>query len=143
MGAVGALGLVTVVVGGVAVQSVDDLQSKTDRMEQAQVELAADRGTVHQDQIKARMLVAQVAAVQGKEATDTYLQKIKDNDAEARRGRAARRRARRREGHADLARVQDRVRRLAAACATPRCCPSRSATTPSPTPACCRRSRSR
>ncbi|GAB3684287.1 methyl-accepting chemotaxis protein [Angustibacter aerolatus] len=82
MGAVGALGLVTVVVGGVAVQSVDDLQSKTDRMEQLQVELAADRGTVHQDQIKARMLVAQVAAVQGKEATDTYLQKIKDNDAE-------------------------------------------------------------
>src|SRR5215213_617402 len=80
--AVGSLGVVTAVVGGVAIQATASLDAQADKVVQLQQTLVADRAEVHNGQLKARMLVAQVAAVATPEAMQVYLGKSKDNDAE-------------------------------------------------------------
>jgi methyl-accepting chemotaxis protein len=80
--AVGSLGVVTAVVGGVAIQATASLDAQADKVVTLQQTLVADRAEVHNGQLKARMLVAQVAAVATPEAMQVYLAKSKDNDAE-------------------------------------------------------------
>src|SRR5215213_2316193 len=80
--AVGSLGVVTGVVGGVAIQSTASLDAKADELVTLQQTLVADRAEVHNGQLKARMLLAQVAAVATPEAMQVYLGKSTDNDAE-------------------------------------------------------------
>ena len=80
--AVGSLGVVTAVVGGVAIESTASLDAQADEVVTLQQTLVADRAEVHNGQLKARMLVAQVAAVATPEAMQVYLGKSKDNDAE-------------------------------------------------------------
>src|SRR5215212_4568289 len=80
--AVGSLGVVTGVVGGVAIQSTASLDAQADEVVRLQQTLVKDRAEVHNGQLKARMLVAQVAAVDTAAAIQEYLAKSKDNDAE-------------------------------------------------------------
>jgi methyl-accepting chemotaxis protein len=82
LAAVGVVGLVSVIVAGTAVVSSNRLKAATEELATLQHTLVTDRGTVHQDQLKARMLIAQVAAVHGDEAKATWADKIADNDAE-------------------------------------------------------------
>ncbi|HEX8497682.1 MAG TPA: methyl-accepting chemotaxis protein [Actinomycetales bacterium] len=82
---VAALGLVvvnTAVVGLIAVASESKLDAVAQRMAAVQTELVQPRATVHQNQLKARMLIAQTAAVRSTEAKRKYAGKTVENDAE-------------------------------------------------------------
>ena len=76
------LGIVAVAVAGTAISSFEKLGAAADRVAQVQRTLVLNRGTVHQDQLKARMLIAQVAAVSTPEAKQAYKEKVAENDAE-------------------------------------------------------------
>jgi methyl-accepting chemotaxis protein len=82
LGAVGCVGVVAAVVGGVAIQSTASLDQQADDLVTLQQTLVTDRAEVHQDQLKARLLIAQIAAVDTPAAMQTYLAKSRENDAE-------------------------------------------------------------
>ncbi|MGN6300030.1 MAG: HAMP domain-containing protein, partial [Angustibacter sp.] len=76
------LGVTAVAVAATALTSFAKLGAAADRIAAVQATLVMNRGTVHQDQLKARMLIAQTAAVSTPEAKQHYKEKIAENDAE-------------------------------------------------------------
>ena len=80
--AIAFVSLVAVVVAAAAAVGTSRLSDSAQDLYQLQRGVAADRGTVHQDEIKARMLIAQIAAVSSIQDKQKYAQKMKDNDAE-------------------------------------------------------------
>jgi methyl-accepting chemotaxis protein len=82
LAAVGSLGVVAAVVGSVAIQSTASLRQQADDVVTLQQTLVTDRAEVHQNQLKARLLIAQIAAVDTPAAKQEYLAKSRDNDAD-------------------------------------------------------------
>ncbi|WP_200941889.1 MCP four helix bundle domain-containing protein, partial [Angustibacter sp. Root456] len=76
------LGLTAAGVAATAVTSFTKLGASAQRIAQVQSTLVMNRGTVHQNQLKARMLIAQTAAVSTPAAKEHYKKKIAENDAE-------------------------------------------------------------
>ncbi|MFC6008828.1 HAMP domain-containing protein, partial [Angustibacter luteus] len=74
--------LVAIAVGITAAVSGAALRGSAQDLYQLQRTIVADRGTVHQDEIKARLLIAQIAAVSSIQDKETYAKKLKDNDVE-------------------------------------------------------------
>ncbi|MGN6613006.1 MAG: HAMP domain-containing protein, partial [Angustibacter sp.] len=83
------LGLTAAAVAATAITSFAKLGAAADRIAKVQSTLVMNRGTVHQNQLKARMLIAQTAAVSTPEAKALYKGKIVDNDAELKTAAAA------------------------------------------------------
>ncbi|HEX5333925.1 MAG TPA: methyl-accepting chemotaxis protein, partial [Cellulomonas sp.] len=82
IGVILLLAVVAVASGAYAVVELRSLAAQTESLSVIQEQLVHNRGTVHQDQLKARMIAAQIAAVQTSEAKDSWVAKQKDNDAE-------------------------------------------------------------
>ena len=80
--AIGALALVSVVVAGTAFAGMAKLSDATERLVKLQNGIVADRATVHQDQLKARMLIAQTAAATSPDQKKKWSDQIPENDAE-------------------------------------------------------------
>ncbi|MGV8978438.1 MAG: methyl-accepting chemotaxis protein [Cellulomonas sp.] len=82
MGVILLLAVVAVASGAYAVTELRALAAQTGDLSVIQAELVHNRGTVHQDQLKARMIAATIAAVRSSAAKDSWVAKQKDNDAE-------------------------------------------------------------
>ncbi len=80
--AVGALALVSLVVAGLALTGMSRQSATTQQLVRVQGGLAADRAIVQQDQLKARLLVAQVAASTSKDQKQIWAQQVAANDNE-------------------------------------------------------------
>ncbi|HET8616165.1 MAG TPA: methyl-accepting chemotaxis protein [Actinomycetales bacterium] len=81
LGAVGSLGVVAVVVGGVAVNEINALDHDTKAVAQLMERISFDRAVVEAGQVQARLVVAQMASAEDAEKA-AYLQQLKDVDAE-------------------------------------------------------------
>ncbi|WP_432523295.1 methyl-accepting chemotaxis protein [Kineococcus sp. SYSU DK006] len=79
---VALLALVAVAVGAVGVKSLASTSAGTEKLYDQNVMGLVERGHVHQEQIKSRMLVANHAVSQDAESMATYDQKIADTDAD-------------------------------------------------------------
>jgi methyl-accepting chemotaxis protein len=82
LAAIGLLAVVAAGTGTMAIRSMQDLAGDTAQLAELDREVVATRGAVHQAQLKARLIVAQIAAVESAEAEDAWLDKQADNDAE-------------------------------------------------------------
>ena len=82
VGVILLLAVVAVASGAYAVTQLRSLAAQTETLSVIQEKLVHNRGTVHQDQLKARMIAAQIAAVRTSAAKDSWVAKQKDNDAE-------------------------------------------------------------
>ena len=76
------LGAAAVVVAVVAVQAVSGLGSQTKLLASTQQTVSAPLNLIHQDEIKARMLIAMAATASADGDTDQWLSSIADNDKE-------------------------------------------------------------
>ncbi len=68
--------------GTYALLTMDKMASQTEALSTAVTTIMAPLSTVHQDQLKARMIVAQLGAVRSPEATQHWLEEQASNDAE-------------------------------------------------------------
>jgi methyl-accepting chemotaxis protein len=82
LAAVGVIGLVAVGVGATAFQATSSIGTDAARINEVQSTLTLPRGEVHQNQLKARMLIAQTAAVDTTAEKKFYVDEAKSNDAE-------------------------------------------------------------
>jgi methyl-accepting chemotaxis protein len=82
LGVILLLAVVTAATGAYAVISIRDIAAQTKDLSFIEASLVANRATVHQDQLKARMIVSMIAAVQSSEAKNAWVAKQTDNDAE-------------------------------------------------------------
>ena len=73
IGVILLLSVVAVASGAYAVASIRAVAAQTESLSVIQELLVHNRGTVHQDQLKARMIAAQIAAVQTSAAKDGWL----------------------------------------------------------------------
>jgi methyl-accepting chemotaxis protein len=82
IGVILLLAVVAVASGAYAVMELRAVAAETAHLSVIQEQLVHNRGTVHQDQLKARMIAAQIAAVRTSAAKDSWVAKQKENDAE-------------------------------------------------------------
>jgi len=82
LAAIGLLAVVALAAGVYAVTSLSRAAADTRTLAMIQDDISAQVQLVHQDQLKARMIVAQLGAVQTGELTDAWLQQQEENDAE-------------------------------------------------------------
>jgi methyl-accepting chemotaxis protein len=82
LSAIGLLAVVSAGTGALAVSALQGLAHDTAQLSETQREVVTNRGTVHQGQLKARMIVAQIAAVQSPELEQVWLDKQASNDEE-------------------------------------------------------------
>jgi methyl-accepting chemotaxis protein len=86
---VALFGVAAVLSAAVAVVSLQQLAAQTAGLAQVQAEVAGPLQTVHQGQLKARMIAAQVAAVSSADAKATWVSEQRENDAEVAQAAAA------------------------------------------------------
>jgi methyl-accepting chemotaxis protein len=79
---IGVLALVAVGISGVGIYVAETLAAKSATLADVQTGFAEPIATVHEDQLKARMIVAQLGAVSSTEQQEFWLQEQVDNDAE-------------------------------------------------------------
>jgi methyl-accepting chemotaxis protein len=82
LSAIGLLAVVSAGTGLLAVDSLRALAADTEELTTLQRDVVGPRGQVHQSQLKARLIVAQIAAVSTPELRETWLEKQDSNDAE-------------------------------------------------------------
>jgi methyl-accepting chemotaxis protein len=82
LSAIGLLAAVSVGAGAFAITSLDHAAQDTTELAAIQDDLVATRGQVHQAQLKARLILAQLAAVRSEEHATQWLEKQEENDAE-------------------------------------------------------------
>ncbi|GAA2726577.1 methyl-accepting chemotaxis protein [Cellulomonas aerilata] len=82
LSAIGLLAVVSAGTGVLAVSALQGLAQDTAQLTEIQREVVTNRGAVHQGQLKARLIVAQVAAVESAELEEVWLEKQAENDAE-------------------------------------------------------------
>ncbi|PPK97308.1 methyl-accepting chemotaxis protein [Kineococcus xinjiangensis] len=82
LGVVAVLALVAVAVGVVGLRSLASTSAGTERLYQENVQGLVERGRVHQEQIKSRMLIANHAVSQDDAGMDDYEEKIAATDAD-------------------------------------------------------------
>ncbi|NCT92667.1 methyl-accepting chemotaxis protein [Cellulomonas sp. APG4] len=80
MAVVGVLALTSVVAGLVSVVSLRNVSAETAALADIQAGIATDMAIVHQEELKARMLIAQVAAAATEEQRDEWIAKIPETD---------------------------------------------------------------
>ena len=80
--AVGVTAFVALISGGVAVQSMRDIADDLASVAEIQAGLATDVAIVHQEEIKARMLIAQVMASATREQRENWAEQIPVTDAD-------------------------------------------------------------
>ncbi|MGW6132145.1 methyl-accepting chemotaxis protein [Cellulomonas sp. NPDC055163] len=81
-GVIGVLSAVAVAIGGLGVYEAGHLAAKTAELADVQTSVGDPLATVHEDQLKARMIVAQLGALDSEEAEEFWLAEQADNDAE-------------------------------------------------------------
>ncbi|MGV8966376.1 MAG: methyl-accepting chemotaxis protein [Cellulomonas sp.] len=79
---VGLLAVVAVGTGVLAVSAMSAMMADTDAIVAIQSNVSFNRGLIHQDQLKARMLVGELAALESPADIETWLAKQTANDAE-------------------------------------------------------------
>ncbi len=82
LSAIGLLAAVSVGAGAFATTSLQQAADDTAHLAEMQRDVVATRGLVHQGQLKARLIVAQLAAVHSPVHTEEWLEKQRENDAE-------------------------------------------------------------
>jgi methyl-accepting chemotaxis protein len=82
LAATSVLAAAILVVGAVGITSIRAVTDAGNRVVALQTGLVAHRATVHQDQLKARLIAAQVAAADTPDQLKAWQQKSTDNDAE-------------------------------------------------------------
>ncbi|WP_407344873.1 methyl-accepting chemotaxis protein [Pengzhenrongella phosphoraccumulans] len=79
---IGLLAVVAVGTGALAVSAMGTMMTDTDHIVTIQSEVSYERGLIHQNQLKARMLVGELAALESPTDIETWLAKQDKNDAE-------------------------------------------------------------
>ncbi|WP_028048031.1 methyl-accepting chemotaxis protein [Cellulomonas sp. URHE0023] len=75
-------GVAAIGLGGSAVYNMTDMAKDTNDIAAVVTDLVAPMDTVHQDQLKGRMIVAQLAGTSSQEAHDHWMAEQDENDAE-------------------------------------------------------------
>ncbi|WP_448059142.1 methyl-accepting chemotaxis protein [Cellulomonas hominis] len=82
LGVIALFAVVAVAVTALGLVSNERIAGQTEDLATVQTDILGPLGTVHQDQLKARMIVAQIAAAADQESQDHWLSEQDANDAE-------------------------------------------------------------
>ncbi|KGM00958.1 methyl-accepting chemotaxis protein [Cellulomonas cellasea] len=82
LGVIGVLSVVAIAIGGLGIYESESLAAKTAALADVQKSVGDPLATVHEDQLKARMIVAQLGALTSDEAEEFWLVEQEENDAE-------------------------------------------------------------